>query len=59
MFEGKEKRLALIAELKMTEEWRSTAESEMDQGNVQAYQENTKMLNATIEKVLDGITESI
>jgi len=49
MFEGKEKRLSLIAELRMTEEWKQNAEAEKEKALVQAYQ----------EKVLDGVTEAV
>ena len=49
MFEGKEKRLSLIAELRMTEEWKKSAELEKEKALIQAYQ----------DRVMDGVTEAI
>ncbi len=49
MFEGKEKRLSLIAELRMTEEWKQNAEMEKEKAMIQAYQ----------DRVLDGVTEAV
>jgi len=48
MFEGKEKRLDLIAELRITEEWKQS--SDQDEKNIiQNYQ----------ERVLDGVAEGL
>ena len=52
MFEGKEKRLDLIAELRITEEWKKASELDEDrnmQANFQGYQ----------ERVLDGMAEGL
>ena len=49
MFEGKEKRLDLIQELRLTEEWRQEAEVEEEKQLVQNYQ----------ERVLDGVAEAL
>eukprot|EP00826_Nyctotherus_ovalis_P048963 TRINITY_DN5834_c0_g3_i7.p1 TRINITY_DN5834_c0_g3~~TRINITY_DN5834_c0_g3_i7.p1 ORF type:complete len:625 (-),score=251.00 TRINITY_DN5834_c0_g3_i7:150-2024(-) len=49
MFEGKEKRLSLIEELRRTEEYKEAAEQESERNLVQAYQ----------ERVLDGVTEAL
>lgn len=49
MFEGKEKRLSLIDELRMTEEWKANAEQEKEKALIQAYQ----------DRVLDGTSEGI
>lgn len=49
MFEGKEKRLSLIEELRMTEEWKETAEQEKEKAVIQAYQ----------DRIMDGTSEGI
>lgn len=49
MFEGKEKRLDLIAELRTTEEWRQAADMEEEKAIIQNYQ----------ERVLDGVAEGL
>lgn len=52
MFEGKEKRLDLIAELRATEEWKLASQGE-DQDEERAIIENYQ------ERVLDGVAEAI
>jgi len=49
MFEGKEKRLSLIEELRRTEECKEAAERESERNIIQAYQ----------ERILDGLTEAL
>ena len=49
MFEGKEKRLDLIAELRITEEWRQAADQQEERTIIQNYQ----------ERVLDGVAEGL
>jgi hypothetical protein len=49
MFEGKEKRLDLIAELRATEEWRAASEMEEEKILIENYQ----------ERVLDGASEAL
>lgn len=49
MFEGKEKRLDLIAELRATEEWKAAADLEEEKILIQNYQ----------ERVLDGVAEAL
>jgi len=49
MFEGKEKRLDLIAELRATEEWKETADLEEEKALIQNYQ----------ERILDGVAEAM
>lgn len=49
MFEGKEKRLDLIAELRATEEWKATSELEEEKVLIENYQ----------ERVLDGAAEAL
>jgi hypothetical protein len=52
MFEGKEKRLDLISELRATEEWKAASAEAADyEGNmiIEKYQ----------ERVLDGVVESL
>ncbi len=49
MFEGKEKRLDLIAELRITDEWWKQAEGDEERIIIQNYQ----------ERVLDGIAEGL
>jgi hypothetical protein len=49
MFEGKEKRLDLIAELRITEEWRRAADGDEEKNIIQNYQ----------ERVLDGVSEGL
>lgn len=49
MFEGKEKRLDLIAELRITEEWRQASDQQEERGIIQNYQ----------ERVLDGVAEGL
>ena len=52
MFEGKEKRLDLIAELRATEEWKAAS-----QGSEQ--EEERAMIENYQERVLDGVSEGI
>lgn len=49
MFEGKEKRLDLIAELRITDEWRKQADGDEERNIIQQYQ----------ERVLDGVAEGL
>lgn len=49
MFEGKEKRLDLIAELRITEEWRQASDQQDERNIIQNYQ----------ERVLDGVAEGL
>lgn len=49
MFEGKEKRLDLIAELRITEEWRQASDQQEEKSIIQNYQ----------ERVLDGVAEGL
>lgn len=52
MFEGKEKRLDLIAELRATEEWKAAsldANQEEERAIIENYQ----------ERVLDGVAEAV
>lgn len=49
MFEGKEKRLDLISELRATEEWRQASDMEEEKVLIENYQ----------ERVLDGVTEGL
>ena len=49
MFEGKEKRLDLIAELRATEEWRAQADAEEEHILIDNYQ----------ERVMDGVAEAM
>lgn len=49
MFEGKEKRLDLIAELRITDEWRKQADGDEERSIIQQYQ----------ERVLDGVAEGL
>jgi len=49
MFEGKEKRLDLISELRATEEWKKASNVEEERTLVENYQ----------ERVLDGVSESV
>lgn len=49
MFEGKEKRLDLITELRATEEWKNNSESPEEQMLIENYQ----------ERVMDGVTEAL
>lgn len=49
MYEGKEKWLDLIAELRITDEWRRHAEGDEEKSIIQNYQ----------ERVLDGIAEGL
>lgn len=49
MFEGKEKRLDLIAELRITDEWRKQADGDEERVIIQNYQ----------ERVLDGVAEGL
>lgn len=49
MFEGKEKRLDLIAELRITEEWREASDLQEEKAIIQNYQ----------ERVLDGVAEGL
>lgn len=52
MFEGKEKRLDLIAELRATEEWKA-ASQDANQEEERAIIENYQ------ERVLDGVAEAV
>ena len=49
MFEGKEKRLDLIAELRATEEWKQASDLEEEKALIENYQ----------ERVLDGTAEAL
>lgn len=49
MFEGKEKRLDLIAELRATEEWKASSDLEEERILIENYQ----------ERVLDGASEAL
>ena len=49
MFEGQEKRLDLIAELRATEEWKSSSENQEEKALIEKYQ----------ERVLDGAAEAL
>lgn len=49
MFEGKEKRLDLITELRLTEEWREQSDLPEEKDLIQNYQ----------ERVIDGVTEAV
>ena len=49
MFEGKEKRLDLIAELRATEEWKATSDLEEEKTLIENYQ----------ERILDGTSEAL
>lgn len=49
MFEGKEKRLDLIAELRATEEYKAQTENPDEHQLIENYQ----------ERVLDGVTEAL
>ena len=49
MFEGKEKRLDLIAELRATEEWKANSDLEEEKVLIENYQ----------ERVLDGTAEAL
>lgn len=49
MFEGKEKRLDLISELRATEEWKQASGLEEERILIENYQ----------ERVLDGLTEGL
>ena len=49
MFEGKEKRLDLITELRATEEWRANSELPEEKELLKAYQ----------ERIMDGVAEAL
>ena len=49
MFEGKEKRLDLIAELRATEEWKASSDFQEEKVLIENYQ----------ERVLDGAAEAL
>ena len=49
MFEGKEKRLDLIAELRATEEWKAASDIQEEKSLIENYQ----------ERVLDGAAEAL
>jgi hypothetical protein len=49
MFEGKEKRLDLISELRATEEWKAASSNQEERSLIENYQ----------ERVLDGVTEAL
>jgi len=49
MFEGKEKRLDLITELRTTEEWKQNSEAPEERMLIENYQ----------ERVMDGVTEAL
>ena len=49
MFEGKEKRLDLISELRATEEWKASSNTEEERTLIENYQ----------ERVLDGVSEAL
>lgn len=49
MFEGKEKRLDLISELRATEDWKRASNNDEEKNLIESYQ----------ERVLDGVSEAI
>ena len=49
MFEGKEKRLDLIAELRATEEWKKHSETQEEHMLIDNYQ----------ERIMDGVAEAV
>ena len=49
MFEGKEKRLDLITELRATEEWKNSSDAPEERMLIENYQ----------ERVMDGVTEAL
>lgn len=49
MFEGKEKRLDLISELRATEEWKAASGLQEERNLIESYQ----------ERILDGVSEAI
>jgi len=49
MFEGKEKRLDLIAELRATEEWKRSSGTEEEHMLIDNYQ----------ERIMDGVAEAV
>ena len=49
MFEGKEKRLDLIAELRATEEWKKHSETQEENLLIDNYQ----------ERIMDGVAEAV
>jgi len=49
MFEGKEKRLDLISELRATEEWKAASGLEEERTLIENYQ----------ERVMDGVSEAL
>lgn len=49
MFEGKEKRLDLIVELRITEEWSKASDNQTEKNLIQNYQ----------ERVIDGVAEGL
>ncbi len=54
MFEGKEKRLDLIAELRATEEWKAAS-----QGTDSNAEEERMIIENYQERVLDGVSEAL
>lgn len=49
MFEGKEKRLDLISELRATEEWKAASGLEEERNLIENYQ----------ERIMDGVSEAL
>ena len=49
MFEGKEKSLDLISELRATEEWKAASGLQEERNLIESYQ----------ERILDGVSEAI
>jgi len=49
MFEGKEKRLDLISELRATEDWKRASNTDQERTLIENYQ----------ERVLDGVSEAL
>ena len=49
MFEGKEKRLDLISELRATEEYKNSSDAQEEKNLIEVYQ----------ERVLDGVSEAL
>ena len=49
MFEGKEKRLDLISELRATEEWKAASGNEEENQLIENYQ----------DRVMDGVSEAL
>jgi len=65
MFEGKEKRLDLITELRATEEWKSTSDMPEERELLAAYQERIKdgvaeaLQSSIISKTMDSLAKEL